>query len=177
MVVGGLVTKAARRLRAEVEARTDGSFAETYKSDAAAHGATRIDEQFEPVTDVEFDEETHTGDAYLHFLLSRILRTSYEPGALEQLDKAVRLEKIPSRKRAWINLLVPEAIAENRRDLAAKHLRGLAEPPDNRIPSMVPSSISISKVQKLKLLIPACISTHLGMLLLDTFILNVMFWK
>jgi CO/xanthine dehydrogenase Mo-binding subunit len=67
MVVGGLVIKACRRLRAEVEARTGGTFAGTYRADAAANGLTRIDEQFEPYPGVEFDEATYTGDAYPAF--------------------------------------------------------------------------------------------------------------
>jgi CO/xanthine dehydrogenase Mo-binding subunit len=64
MVVGGLVIKAAERLRAMVEARTGGPFAETYRADARTHGATRIDERFEPYPDIDFDESTYTGDAY-----------------------------------------------------------------------------------------------------------------
>ncbi len=67
MVVGGLVIKASRRLRADVEARTGGSFAETYVADAAEHGRTRIDQQFEPYPGVEFDDATYTGDAYPAF--------------------------------------------------------------------------------------------------------------
>jgi CO/xanthine dehydrogenase Mo-binding subunit len=64
MVVGGLIVKAAERLRATVEARSGAPFAETYQADARTHGATRIDEQFEPYPDIEFDEATYTGDAY-----------------------------------------------------------------------------------------------------------------
>jgi CO/xanthine dehydrogenase Mo-binding subunit len=67
MVVGGLVISACRRLRAEVEARTGGSFAETYVADAAEHGPIRIDQQFEPYPGVEFDDATYTGDAYPAF--------------------------------------------------------------------------------------------------------------
>ncbi len=67
MVVGGLVIGASRRLRAEVEARTGGSFADTYQADARAHGATRIDEKFEPYPGVPFDDATYTGDAYPAF--------------------------------------------------------------------------------------------------------------
>jgi CO/xanthine dehydrogenase Mo-binding subunit len=67
MVVGGLVINACRRLRAEVEARTGGTFAETYAADAAEHGPTRIDQQFEPYPGVEFDDATYTGDAYPAF--------------------------------------------------------------------------------------------------------------
>ncbi|HXI46724.1 MAG TPA: xanthine dehydrogenase family protein molybdopterin-binding subunit, partial [Candidatus Acidoferrales bacterium] len=46
MVVGGLCIEAARRLRAEVEARHDGRpFSEVYGADAALHGTTRIDQR------------------------------------------------------------------------------------------------------------------------------------
>jgi CO/xanthine dehydrogenase Mo-binding subunit len=67
MVVGGLIIAACRRLRAEVEARTGGPFAETYAADAAEHGPIRIDQQFEPYPGVEFDDATYTGDAYPAF--------------------------------------------------------------------------------------------------------------
>jgi len=68
MVVGGLLIKAARRLRDEVEARNGGRpFAAVYQDDAATHGATRIDQQFEPYPHVHFDDETYRGDAYPAF--------------------------------------------------------------------------------------------------------------
>jgi CO/xanthine dehydrogenase Mo-binding subunit len=68
MVVGGLLIQAARRLRARVEARNGGRpFAEVRTADAAAHGATRIDQQFEPYPHVHFDDETYRGDAYPAF--------------------------------------------------------------------------------------------------------------
>ena len=68
MVVGGLCIKAARRLRAAVEERHPGrTFAESYKEDARAHGATRIDQQFEPYPGIEFDDATYRGDAYPAF--------------------------------------------------------------------------------------------------------------
>ena len=67
MVVGGLVIKAAQRLRATVEARTRGDFADTYQADAKANGATRIDERFKSYPNVDFDEDTYTGDAYPAF--------------------------------------------------------------------------------------------------------------
>ena len=63
MVVGGLLIKAARRLRADVEAATGRSFAESYV-DAAARGPIRVDERFEPYPGVPFDDETYRGDAY-----------------------------------------------------------------------------------------------------------------
>jgi CO/xanthine dehydrogenase Mo-binding subunit len=68
MVVGGLLIKAARRLRAQVEARSSGAtFAEAFAADAAAHGPTRIDQRFEPYPGVHFDDSTYRGDAYPAF--------------------------------------------------------------------------------------------------------------
>lgn len=60
MVVGGLLIRAAGRLRLQVEARTRRAFADSYR-DA---GPMRVDEQFEPYPGVAFDDETYTGDAY-----------------------------------------------------------------------------------------------------------------
>jgi CO/xanthine dehydrogenase Mo-binding subunit len=67
MVVGGLVIKACRRLRQEVESRTGRAFALSYLEDARDHGATRVDQQFEPYAGVEFDDATYRGDAYPAF--------------------------------------------------------------------------------------------------------------
>jgi CO/xanthine dehydrogenase Mo-binding subunit len=68
MVVGGLLIKAAQRLKGEVEARSGGrSFAAAYRDDAAAHGATRVDQRFEPYPHVHFDDSTYRGDAYPAF--------------------------------------------------------------------------------------------------------------
>ena len=67
MVVGGLLIGAARRLRAEVEGRTGGTFAATHAADAATHGPTRIDERFAPYPGDPFDEATYTGSAYPAF--------------------------------------------------------------------------------------------------------------
>jgi CO/xanthine dehydrogenase Mo-binding subunit len=63
MVVGGLLIKAARRLREQVEV-DGGTFVEIYDSWAAVHGALRIDERFEPYPGVHFDDQTYRGDAY-----------------------------------------------------------------------------------------------------------------
>jgi CO/xanthine dehydrogenase Mo-binding subunit len=60
MVVGGLLIKAAGKLRLQVEGRTGRPFAESYRE----VGAMRVDEQFEPYPGVAFDDETYTGDAY-----------------------------------------------------------------------------------------------------------------
>lgn len=64
MVVGGLLIKAARRLRETVEEGTGRPFAESAAEFAREHGALRIDEQFEPYPGVHFDDETYRGDAY-----------------------------------------------------------------------------------------------------------------
>ncbi|HVL53875.1 MAG TPA: xanthine dehydrogenase family protein molybdopterin-binding subunit [Vitreimonas sp.] len=64
MVVGGLLIKAAERLRETVEAATGGPFAETYDAYAAGTGGTRIDERFQPYPNVAFDDATYRGDAY-----------------------------------------------------------------------------------------------------------------
>jgi CO/xanthine dehydrogenase Mo-binding subunit len=67
MVVGGLLIKAARRLRETVEEASGQRFADTYRAHAAANGALRIDERFEPYPGVEFDDDTYRGDAYPAF--------------------------------------------------------------------------------------------------------------
>ncbi len=64
MVVGGLLIKAARRMREQVEAATSGEFAATYAGYAREHGGLRIDQQFEAYPNVEFDDNTYRGDAY-----------------------------------------------------------------------------------------------------------------
>lgn len=68
MVVGGLLIKAARRLREQVERATGGPFAATYRAFAATNGALRIDQRFEPYPDsVTFDDDLYRGDAYPAF--------------------------------------------------------------------------------------------------------------
>jgi CO/xanthine dehydrogenase Mo-binding subunit len=67
MVVGGLLVKASRRLRAQVEAVTDRPFADSYRDFATEHGGLRVDERFEPYPNVTFDDETYRGDAYPAF--------------------------------------------------------------------------------------------------------------
>ena len=68
MVVGGLLIKAARRLRDQVETATGGSFADTAADYARDHGPTRIDQRFEPYPDsVTFDDDLYRGDAYPAF--------------------------------------------------------------------------------------------------------------
>jgi CO/xanthine dehydrogenase Mo-binding subunit len=67
MVVGGLLIKAAWRLRDEVQTATGGSFAATYRAYARDHGPLRIDQQFEPYPGIEFDDATYRGDAYPAF--------------------------------------------------------------------------------------------------------------
>jgi len=67
MVVGGLIVMAARRLRAHVESVSGKTFAESYRDFATEHGRLRVDERFTPYPNVEFNEQTYTGDAYPAF--------------------------------------------------------------------------------------------------------------
>jgi CO/xanthine dehydrogenase Mo-binding subunit len=68
MVVGGLLIQAAAQLRATVEEATGGPFADTYRTFAADHGTTRVDQRFEPYPGgTPFDDATYTGDAYPAF--------------------------------------------------------------------------------------------------------------
>ena len=64
MIVGGLVADAARQLRAQVEERSGRPFAESFRDDAAGHGAARIDVRFEGYPGIEWDQEHYRGDAY-----------------------------------------------------------------------------------------------------------------
>jgi CO/xanthine dehydrogenase Mo-binding subunit len=64
MVVGGLVMQAAARMRETVESSTHRPFAEAYHEYAVASGGLRVDQQFEPYPNVNFDDETYRGDAY-----------------------------------------------------------------------------------------------------------------
>lgn len=63
MVVGGLLIRAAERLRAGVEEATGRPFADSYRE----AGPMRIDEQFVPYPGEPFDDETYRGDAYPAF--------------------------------------------------------------------------------------------------------------
>jgi CO/xanthine dehydrogenase Mo-binding subunit len=68
MVVGGLLIKAARTLREKVEWATGAPFVDSYVAYAHEHGATRIDQRFEPYPDsVTFDDDLYRGDAYPAF--------------------------------------------------------------------------------------------------------------
>ena len=67
MVVGGLLIKAAQRLRTQVEAASGGTFAATYREYARSNGTVRIDQRFEPYPGVGFDDVTYRGDAYPAF--------------------------------------------------------------------------------------------------------------
>jgi CO/xanthine dehydrogenase Mo-binding subunit len=63
MVVGGLLIRAAERLRAQVEAASGRTFADAYRT----AGPIRIDEQFVPYPGEPFDDKTYRGDAYPAF--------------------------------------------------------------------------------------------------------------
>jgi len=67
MVVGGLVVKAARRLRERVESATGRPFAASAVDYAREHGPMRIEQRFEPYPGTPFDDATYTGDAYPAF--------------------------------------------------------------------------------------------------------------
>jgi CO/xanthine dehydrogenase Mo-binding subunit len=67
MVVGGLLIKAADRLRDTVQEVTGLPFASSYRDYAAAKGPLRVDQRFEPYPGVQFDDETYRGDAYPAF--------------------------------------------------------------------------------------------------------------
>src|SRR5688500_18569 len=63
MVVGGLLIRAAEKLRARVEEQTGRPFADSYRH----AGPIRIDEQFTPYPGEPFDDRRYTGDAYPAF--------------------------------------------------------------------------------------------------------------
>ncbi|HEX7171537.1 MAG TPA: xanthine dehydrogenase family protein molybdopterin-binding subunit [Candidatus Limnocylindria bacterium] len=63
MVVGGLLIRAAEKLRARVEADTGRPFAASYRE----AGPIRIDERFVPYPGEPFDDATYRGDAYPAF--------------------------------------------------------------------------------------------------------------
>ena len=63
MVVGGLLIKAAARMRARVEEASGRPFAESYRE----AGPMRVDEQFVPYPGEPFDDKTYRGDAYPAF--------------------------------------------------------------------------------------------------------------
>jgi CO/xanthine dehydrogenase Mo-binding subunit len=73
MVVGGLLAVAARRLRAEVEARTGRPFAASYADDAREHGPSRVDERFAGYPGIVWDAERYRGDAYPSYSWSAVV--------------------------------------------------------------------------------------------------------
>jgi CO/xanthine dehydrogenase Mo-binding subunit len=64
MVVGGLLIKAAQRLRDTVQEVTGLPFANSYRDFARARGPLRVDQRFEPYPGIHFDDDTYHGDAY-----------------------------------------------------------------------------------------------------------------
>ncbi len=64
MVVGGLVIRAASRLREQVESTTGRPFSVSASEYARDHGPVRIEQRFEPYPGIHFDDATYTGDAY-----------------------------------------------------------------------------------------------------------------
>lgn len=76
---------------------------------------------------VRIATEQFPDNAYLHFLYYKSLTERNDAKALDELDKAIELEMRQFRKAAWIDLLLPAAQLQARRDLAEKHLRSLAD--------------------------------------------------
>jgi thioredoxin-like negative regulator of GroEL len=70
--------------------------------------------------------EAHPDDPLTIYLRHTDLQLQRDPRALEVLSRAVEKETDPLRKSAWTDQLVAAALAEDRRDLAEKHLRALA---------------------------------------------------
>ena len=64
MVVGGLLIKAADKLRAQVEERDGRAFRAAFEATPRRSGGVRVDQQFEPYPNVVFDDDTYRGDAY-----------------------------------------------------------------------------------------------------------------
>ena len=71
--------------------------------------------------------ERHPDSAYLQYLRYEALDRGHDPRALRALDRAIELESLPGRRREWIDLLLPRALAQNRRELAEKHLKAEAQ--------------------------------------------------
>lgn len=66
-------------------------------------------------------------NAFLQYLLYRVESQTDGARALEALDRAVAHASDPTRKRDWVEALVPAAIAAGRRDLARQRLLELAD--------------------------------------------------
>jgi hypothetical protein len=65
-------------------------------------------------------------NAFLQFLHFEQIQKAHKPGALDALDRAIEKETLPARKRAWIEQLLPLAIAEGRPEVAQRRLENLA---------------------------------------------------
>ncbi len=64
MVVGGLIIRAAQRLREQVESATGRPFSASAADYAREHGPVHIEQRFEPYPGIRFDDASYTGDAY-----------------------------------------------------------------------------------------------------------------
>ena len=69
----------------------------------------------------------HPDNGYLQFLLYTQLDDRGDPRALDALDRAIEREKLPARKRRWVDMLLAQALKEDRRELASKHVATLAD--------------------------------------------------
>jgi len=73
--------------------------------------------------------EAHPNDPLTIYLRHTDLQIQRDPRALDVLARAVEAETDPLRKSTWTEQLVTAALAEDRRELAEKHLRELAARP------------------------------------------------
>jgi outer membrane protein assembly factor BamB/protein involved in temperature-dependent protein secretion len=70
--------------------------------------------------------ELHQDHAYLQYLYFRALQRTRQPVALDVLERAIALSKIPHQKAAWTEILLTEAMASDRPQLVDKHLQEMA---------------------------------------------------
>ncbi len=71
----------------------------------------------------------HPEHAFTLFLRHLDLEAQRDPRSLDFLSQAIDKEVDPGKKRQWIDKLVAAALAEDRRELAEKHLRAQVDQP------------------------------------------------
>ncbi len=82
----------------------------------------------DPEADARIQEAAanHPDAPYLQFLLHGARRRAGRDDDLVPLERAIALEKLTSRKRAWLDLLIERAGAVDRRDMQQRALETLA---------------------------------------------------
>ena len=102
-----------------------------YRDDAGSHAVLlRLLQELkrpEASSVAQAAAEAHPEFALLHYLRHLDLEAQRDPRSLDVLSLAIEKESDAGRKRTWINKLVTAATAEDRRELAGKHLRALAQ--------------------------------------------------